>query len=63
MMMLNQNIPLKYKGMSYEQASIEALKLIEKDGWYKNFNSLYQLFQIMKNHELNDRETEYRKVG
>ena len=59
MFMFNTNIPEKYKSMNYEQLSREAMKLINKDGWYKNFISLYHIHNEMKRLELADREKVY----
>lgn len=36
-----------YRGMSYEQASREAARLIERDGWFKNFDALAALRSVM----------------
>ncbi len=36
----------RFKGMSYEQASREAERLIA-DGWFKNFDELSALHEIM----------------
>ena len=44
----------EYKGMSYEQASREAYRLIQK-GWFRNFDALAELHQIMI--------TELRRLG
>jgi hypothetical protein len=37
----------KYAGMSYEQASREAQLIVELLGWYKGFDRLTALKQIM----------------
>jgi hypothetical protein len=37
----------EYAGMSYEQASREAQRLIERFGWYKSFDRLTALKRIM----------------
>lgn len=42
-----------YRGMSYEQASREADRLIAHGGWYRNFEKLKELREIM---ELSRRE-------
>ncbi len=46
--------------MSYEQASREAQRLIEKDGWYRNFDRLATLRAIMQRQRL---DTEKAEVG
>lgn len=50
----------EYSGMSYEQASREAQRLIEKDGWYRNFDRLATLRAIMQRQRL---DTEKAEVG
>jgi hypothetical protein len=37
---------IEYAGMTYEQASREAARLIER-GWYRNFERLLELRTIM----------------
>lgn len=37
----------EYAGMSYEQASKTAATLIEREGWYKSFDRLAALREIM----------------
>lgn len=37
----------EYAGMSYEQASREAERLLANGGWYKNIDRLIALKQIM----------------
>lgn len=37
----------EYRGMSYEQASREAERLIERHGWYQSFDRLTALREIM----------------
>lgn len=39
---------LEYSGMSYEQASREASRLIERNGWYQRFERLAALREIMQ---------------
>ena len=41
------NFP-EYCGMSYEQASREATRLIERAGWFQGFERLCALHEIMK---------------
>lgn len=36
-----------YRGMSYEQASREATRLIERHGWFQSFGRLAALREIM----------------
>jgi hypothetical protein len=38
----------EYSGMSYEQASREAARLIERHGWYQSFDRLAALREIMQ---------------
>ncbi len=45
-MMLKAPTVVEYCGMSYEQASREASRLIER-GWYQNFERLVALYLIM----------------
>jgi len=41
---------IEYSGMSYEQASREAERLINK-GWFQNFDRLCVLREIMLRHK------------
>jgi hypothetical protein len=38
---------LEYLGMSYEQASREVQRLCERGGWFRNFDRISALRQIM----------------
>ena len=38
---------IEYAGMSYEQASREAARLIERSGWYASLDRLIVLKDIM----------------
>jgi len=38
---------IQYSGMSYEDASREAARLIARDGWFKNWERLVALREIM----------------
>lgn len=40
----------EYSGMSYEQASREAARLIETPGWFRSFERLTALREIMEHH-------------
>lgn len=40
----------EYSGMSYEQASREAARLIERKGWFQSFDRLSALREIMLRH-------------
>jgi hypothetical protein len=46
---------IEYCGMNYEQASREAERLINKDGWYKSFDRLGRLRVIMELHLLKEK--------
>lgn len=37
-----------YRGLSYEGASREALRLIQRNGWYQSFERLAALREIME---------------
>jgi NTP pyrophosphatase (non-canonical NTP hydrolase) len=52
--------PIEYSGMSYEQASREAERLIAK-GWYQNFDRLMALYQIMADGDPRAGRIQYRK--
>jgi hypothetical protein len=43
---------VEYSGMSYERASREAARLIDGDGWFKNFERLTALREIMIHHNM-----------
>jgi hypothetical protein len=38
---------IEYLGMSYEQASREAQRVIQSQGWFRAFDRLTELKQIM----------------
>lgn len=38
----------EYSGMSYEQASREAARLLARDGWFRSFDRLSALYEIMR---------------
>lgn len=38
---------IQYAGMSYEQASREAARLIDREGWFRGFEKLAELHTIM----------------
>lgn len=40
----------EYRGMSYEQASKESERLVNKDGWFRSFQKLAVLREIMVFH-------------
>ena len=39
---------IEYAGMSYEQASREAARLIQMEGWFKSWEKLVVLYAIMR---------------
>jgi hypothetical protein len=41
---------IEYSGMSYEQASREAARQIERLGWFRSFDRLTELHAIMDQH-------------
>ena len=41
---------IEYSGMSYQQASREAARLIERLGWFLSFDRLTELHAIMDGH-------------
>lgn len=38
----------EYSGMSYKQASREAERLLSCNGWFRSFDRLSALYEIMK---------------
>lgn len=40
-------MPLEYKGMGYQQASREAMRLIARKGWFQSWERLAALREIM----------------
>jgi hypothetical protein len=48
-------VPDEYRGFSYEQASREAERLINKDGWFQSFERLIVLRKIMEEQASHDR--------
>ena len=44
----------EYSGMTYEQASREAERLIERDGWYRSFARLVVLRGIMQRQSVSE---------
>lgn len=41
----------EYQGMSYEQASRAAERLVQQRGWFQSFERLSELRRIMASHQ------------